>query len=236
MEFTKKKMFFIVLVAFLILGIPFKVMVLIEGFTEVRPVNAIPPLAGLIAGPVGALACGIGNVLTDLFGTFNENSILGLFGNFFAAYVPYRLWYIYSDEKPNVHKNINILKYVFISFSAALTVAWTLGYGLYYVFGQWIENVYIYIFFNNFGFSIALGLPVFIMLTTDEINIKCVPGPKRYFFLKNEKLRKTIPVLYTILMSVFLIGVCGFHADPSKHPVTGVMSAAGAVLLLLMMI
>lgn len=91
MKLSKQKQFFIVFAAFLALGIPFKVMVLVEGFTEVRPVNALPPIAGMICGPLGALACGVGNMIADLFGTFNGTSVLGFFGNMAAAYLPYRM-------------------------------------------------------------------------------------------------------------------------------------------------
>ena len=91
MKLSRVKRFFIVFAAFLAVGIPFKVMVLIEGFTEVRPVNAIPPVAGLICGSWGALACGFGNLIADLFGTFNGSSVLGFFGNMAGAYLPYRL-------------------------------------------------------------------------------------------------------------------------------------------------
>ena len=91
MQLKKGKQFFITLAAFLILGISFKVMVLVEGLTEVRPVNAIPPVAGLLCGPVGAAACGIGNLLADMAGTFSASSLLGVIGNFLAAYMPYRL-------------------------------------------------------------------------------------------------------------------------------------------------
>ena len=44
MRIGKGKQFLITLAAFLVLGISFKVMVLVEGLTEVRPVNAIPPV------------------------------------------------------------------------------------------------------------------------------------------------------------------------------------------------
>lgn len=158
MKLSKPKQFLIVLAAFLVLGIPFKVMVLVEGFTEVRPVNAIPPVAGMICGFTGALACGIGNLIADLFGTFNTTSLLGFVGNFAAAYLSYRLWHIYSAEEPNLHKNMNILRYVLVSFNAALSVSWFLGLGLFYFFGTWVEQVYTYIFYNNFGFSIGLGM------------------------------------------------------------------------------
>ena len=38
---------------FIGMAVPFKVMVLIEGFTEVRPVNAVPVVVGLLLGLLG---------------------------------------------------------------------------------------------------------------------------------------------------------------------------------------
>jgi energy-coupling factor transport system substrate-specific component len=234
-KFSKRQQFFIVLAAFLVMGIPFKVMVLVEGFTELRPVNAIPPLAGLICGPVGALACGIGNLIDDLFGTFNSTSILGFFGNFIAAYMPYRIWHIYSDEQPNLHKNSNILKYIFNCFTTALTVSWILGFGLNYFFGTWIEQIYTYVFFNNFGFSVGLGMPVFIMLSSEDVQIECVPKPKQYRLLKNERMRKIIPVLYTVVMTVLLVWILAFHVSPAGNIPMAVLSAIGLCGLLVML-
>lgn len=227
MKLSKPKQFFIVLAAFLVLGIPFKVMTLVEGFTEVRPVNAIPPVAGMIFGPLGAFACGLGNVIADLFGTFNFTSILGFFGNFVGAYLPYRLWYIYSDKQPNLHRNINILKYVLICFSAALSVSWFLGFGLCYFWGTWIEQIYTYVFFNNFGFSVGLGVPLLIMLTSDDVKIECVPGPQKYMILKNAKLKKIIPVLYTLIMTAIMAGVLIFHISPPGNIAFAVLSVIG---------
>lgn len=227
MKLSKPKKFFIVLAAFLVLGIPFKVMVLVEGFTEVRPVNALPPVAGMICGPLGALACGVGNLIADMFGTFNSTSILGFFGNFAAAYLPYRLWFIYSDEQPNLHKNLNILKYVLICFSAALSVSWFLGLGLYYFFGTWIEQVYTYVLFNNFGFSVGLGMPLFIMLSSDDVKVVCEQRPKRYLILRNEKLRKIVPVIYTAVLTSVMVLILVFHSSPSENIAFSIFSAIG---------
>lgn len=225
MKLSKTKQFFIVLSAFLALGIPFKVMVLVEGFTEVRPVNAIPPIAGMICGPLGALACGVGNLIADMFGTFNATSILGFLVNIAAAYLPYRLWHIYSDEQPNLHKNINILKYVFICFSAALSVSWFLGFGLYYFFGIWIESLYTYVLFNNFGFSVGLGMPLFIMLSSDDVRIECVQKPKRYFILKNEMPRRIVPIIHTAILTIIMVLILVFHITPADNILLGIFSA-----------
>lgn len=238
MEYEKKlrwKQFFIVLGAFLSLGIPFKVMVLIEGFTEVRPVNAIPPIAGLICGPVGALAVGIGNLIADLFGTLSASSVLGFFGNMIGAYLPYRLWYIYSREEPNVHRNSNMVKYTFICFVAAVTVAWVLGFGLYYFFGQWIEEIYTYVAYNNFGFSVGLGLPLLIMLTSDDIKVRCVAGTKKYCLLRNARLRAVVPVIQGCVMAAILIAVAVFHCSPVTDGWLHGLSAVGLIGLLVIL-
>lgn len=66
MRLSKTARFVIVLAAFLVLGISFKVMVLVEGLTEVRPVNAIPVVAGLTCGMIGALACGMAVVFRNV--------------------------------------------------------------------------------------------------------------------------------------------------------------------------
>ena len=236
MKLSKPKQFFIVLAAFLVLGIPFKVMVLVEGLTEVRPVNAIPPIAGLICGPIGALACGLGNLIADLFGTFDLSSILGFVGNFVAAYLPYRLWHIYSDEQPNLHKNINILKYTLICLSAALAVSWFLGFGLYYFFGVWIEQVYSYVFFNNFGFSVGLGMPLLIMLTSDDVNIVCAENPKRYFILKNEKLRRIVPIVFSAILAVIVILVLILGISPVNNIALILLSALALIGLISILI
>lgn len=227
MKLSKPVQFFIVFAAFLTLGIPFKVMVLVEGFTEVRPVNAIPPVAGMMFGPWGALACGLGNVICDLFGTFNLTSLLGLFGNFAAAYLPYRLWYIYSAEQPNLHKNINILKYALICLSAALTVSWFLGLGLYYFFGTWIEEVYTYILFNNFGFSIGLGMPLMIMVSSDDVKLAPCEGAKKYIILRSGKLRRLIPFIHTAVMAAISVMVLVFRISPEGNIAVGVLSVVG---------
>lgn len=237
MSLSKKKLFFTILFAFLLLGIPFKVMILVEGFTEVRPVNAIPPVAGLCGGLVGALACGIGNVIADVFGTFNASSLLGLIANFIAAYLPYRLWHIFSTEAPNLHKVKNIVLYILINLISAMTVSWILAFGLNYFFDTWIEVIYTYSFFNNLGFSIILGMPLFVMLTSDEVNIICEKRPTRFLlFERISKGKYLLTAMYMLLMAVLCISVIGFHIVPSEHLWTGILSMlslAGLTLYLL---
>lgn len=167
---NKRKLMQVGISALIFIGmaIPFKVMVLIEGFTEVRPVNAVPVVAGLLFGPAGAWGCAIGNLISDMFGTFSSASILGFFGNFIAAYMPYKLWHsISKNENPNVKSLKNLMKYVFISASAAFATAILLACGLDIFLNLWMPQVFWIIALNDLGFPLVLGLPVFIVLTTE---------------------------------------------------------------------
>lgn len=214
MEFGVLKQFLIIFVPFVVLGAAFKVMVLVEGFTEVRPENAIPVIGGLLFGPVGALGCGLANVVADFFGTLNATSILGLIGNATSAYIPYRLWHALRSDDPSVSTWRGMAFYVWISFISAVTCASILGFGLELFFGMWIDTIYRFVFLNNFGFSVALGMPLFVVARSDSINI-CPRRPKKWedaVHLPLTKGQKTFcAVLYTLTQSVLLVGVLTGH-------------------------
>lgn len=200
----KKKQFALLFLAFVFLGSCFKVMVLVEGFTEIRPVNAIPVLAGLLFGPVGAWACAFGNLAADCFGTLQPTSTLGFVGNFVGAYLPYKLWYIYRREAPHVHTVANLLLYVWITFVSSLAAAWIIAGGIWFLFGLYIEKLALYIFMNDFMFPLIFGLPVFIVLTSDSINISC-EAEKKSCVPISERLKRHLVAGYTVLLLVVFI-------------------------------
>lgn len=214
LKVSSRKQFFITLFAFLILGISFKVMVLVEGLTEVRPVNAIPPVAGLVCGPIGALACAIGNLLADMAGTFSSSSILGMVGNFIAAYLPYRLWHLFSNEPPSLHSYKHIVLYGLISLITAQTVAWILSFGLYVFWDSWIKEIYCYVFWNNFGFSVGLGMPIMIILTSDSIAIDCRQKPRCLKIMNQKAVRNTVVAGYAAFQLILMIGVLIGNLSP----------------------
>lgn len=184
------------------MAVPFKVMVLVEGFTEVRPVNAVPVVVGLLLGPAGAWGCAIGNLIADLFGTFSKASFLGFWGNFLAAYLPYQIWHtLKPGERPNVKSSLNLLIYLGLSAISSLTVAIFLTSGLEAWLGLWLPNLFFIIFFNNLGFPLALGLPVFIVLTSDAHNIQPVLPRRR---TGRELLRLRVVLAVLVLVEVVL--------------------------------
>lgn len=190
------------ILVFIGMAVPFKVMVLIEGLTEVRPVNAVPIVAGLLLGPAGAWGCAIGNLIADGFGTFSKFSIFGFFGNFIAAYLPYKLWHFSSrGETPNVKSYKNLIKFILITAIAALATALIIACGLDVIFGMWIPKIFWIILLNDLGFPILIGLPVFIVLTSEESTLK-ITVPERG--LQEGKGKVNFRIRYWLMLTVVL--------------------------------
>lgn len=226
------KQFFLTMIPFAVLGAAFKVMVLVEGFTEVRPANAIPIVSGLLFGPIGALGCAVGNLIADCFGTLNMTSVLGVVGNFAAAYIPYRVWHIVSKETPNVRTWKNILLFVWVSALGALSCSTVLGFGLELFFGTWMEEIYKYVLLNNFGFSLVLGLPIFIVMTSNSIKTPIFIKNKTGNFLAlPDKAIITVLIAETVLLLTIAGGVYfGYHLSNSIF--IDVVAALAALLML----
>lgn len=215
---------------FIGMAIPFKVMVLIEGFTEVRPVNAVPVVAGLLLGPAGAWGCAIGNVIADLFGTFSTASILGFFGNFIAAYLPYKLWHYLAKETPNVKSFKNIMIYTLISVSAAFATAILIGCGLDVFLGMWMPQVFWIIALNNLGFPILLGLPVFIVMTSDDSRLKItIPEKNRTGERKGSTIAVRILFAALLFSEGAIVLMISFGVQMSAYPI---MQLAGVLFIL----
>jgi energy-coupling factor transport system substrate-specific component len=202
---------FICSLVFIGMAVPFKVMVLIEGFTEVRPVNAVPVVAGLLFGPAGAWGCAIGNLIADLFGTFSKGSILGFVGNFIAAWLPYKLWHISGKrETPNLKSNKNIVKYILIAAVAAIATAILIACGLDMLFDMWIPRMFWIILINDFGFPILFGLPLLIVLTTEDSKIE-VTIPEDIAIseaIKAGQGKGPISLKYALLLTLLVSEIC----------------------------
>jgi len=114
--------------------IPFKGFPIIPGFTEIRPATAIPVVFGLLFGPAAAWGSAIGNLIGDFFGTLSLASIFGFFGNFFLAFVPYKVWGnlgpLSSKKEPNIQSGRQFLEYLLAVILASFSCAMIIGWGL----------------------------------------------------------------------------------------------------------
>jgi energy-coupling factor transport system substrate-specific component len=112
--------------------IPFKGFPIVPGFIELRPANVFPVVFGLLFGPAGAWGAAIGNLIGDFFGSLSLGSAAGFVGNFFLAYLPYKMWGYYFRNDENMEQNANsgkkLVVYVVLALLAsivcALIIAW----------------------------------------------------------------------------------------------------------------
>src|SRR5271169_3582076 len=105
--------------------VPFKVVPLIPGVTELRPANAIPVVCSLLFGPAAAWGSAIGNMIGDFFGGVGPGDIFGFFANLAYGYVPYKIWTLLAaqDESPVHLAPTTIVKYVVACLSASVLCA-----------------------------------------------------------------------------------------------------------------
>jgi energy-coupling factor transport system substrate-specific component len=139
--------------------IPFKVLPLIPGVTEVRPGNAIPVVCSFLFGPAAAWGSAIGNMIGDFFGGVGPGDVFGFFGNLAYGYIPYKLWAIIApgDQGPTNFSPVTIARYTACCLSGSILCADVVGWGdnMLSLRPFWIlGNV---IIFNNMVASIVLA-------------------------------------------------------------------------------
>jgi energy-coupling factor transport system substrate-specific component len=82
--------------------VPFKVIPLIPGVTELRPANAIPIVCSFLFGPAAGWGSAIGNMIGDFFGGVGPGDFFGFFANLMYGYLPYRVWNVIAHEEAPV--------------------------------------------------------------------------------------------------------------------------------------
>ena len=153
---------------FAVLAVSIDVMDMADGYTNLRPENCLSVPAGIMLGPLGALACALGNLIADFFEDYNEIRIIGFIANFILAYLPYKVWRTLSPGKYNVHTWKRILLYLWAAALGCLYCSCLLGVCLAYLYHEYYEIISLQIFANNFGFATCFGLPLFIVLRSDD--------------------------------------------------------------------
>jgi len=110
--------------------VPFKVVPLIPGVTELRPANAIPVVCSFLFGPAAGWGSAIGNMIGDFFGGVSPGDVFGFFANLFYGYVPYKVWSVIArGQSPVTRSPVAIAKYVAACLIASVLCADIVGWG-----------------------------------------------------------------------------------------------------------
>jgi energy-coupling factor transport system substrate-specific component len=125
---------------------------------------------GLLFGPAGAWGAAIGNLIGDFFGSLSIGSVFGFIGNFFFAYVPYKLWNKFgmvnaSDQDPLLlNSTKKMINYVAVAILGAVSCALIIAWGLEVLQLVPFAALGTIISINNSIPAVVLGIPLMLIL------------------------------------------------------------------------
>lgn len=104
-------------------------IVFVPGIAYLRPAQAFTTVFGILFGIPGCLGSAVGNFIGDIFaGTLTLGSVAGFIGNFFSAYVPYRI--VYTPDQAKLNTTGRILLYVWAVVAGAFVIAFYIPWWL----------------------------------------------------------------------------------------------------------
>src|SRR5512144_840643 len=110
--------------------IPFKVLPIIPGITELRPANAVPIVCSFLFGPAAAWGAAFGNLIADFFGGLGPGDLFGFGGNFLYGLVRYAAWRAVATRPPLPRDVPGWLLLVTTIVLASVLCATVVGWGL----------------------------------------------------------------------------------------------------------
>ncbi|MGM0389566.1 MAG: ATP-binding protein [Natrinema limicola] len=156
-------------VVYTLVLVPFKQLGLLPGFSTIRPANVLPVVFGLMFGPAAAWGSLLGNLAGDILGgTWSAGSYFGAVGNFFTAFVVYRLWgnlgWLSTGKRPDLATSDQFPEYLVVSFTAGAITAAIIGWGHEIVALVPFPIIALTILFNNTLAELFLGPPLLYLL------------------------------------------------------------------------
>lgn len=160
------RLFLLLLAVYLVFALPFRVMTLIPGFTDVRPVTALGPIYGVFFGPVGWFASACGNTIADAIGdALRWSSLAGFAANFFGPCVIWYLWKRYGRHPFALRTCRDLLFHTGTLFCSALLEAAIITPAVACAYPE--INVAFFactVIGNTFLFPIVVGIPLAILM------------------------------------------------------------------------
>lgn len=158
--------FLLLLLVFLVVAIPFKVMSVIPGFTDVRPVSMLQPVFGVFFGIPGCIAFAVGNLIGDVVSdSLRWSSIAGFAANFGGPF----LYYLFLCKLPkktfSLRTGKNLLKQVVVTLASAIVQVVLITPVISMVYPEissWLFATTVML--NDSVFPIVLGIPLMILM------------------------------------------------------------------------
>ena len=163
----------VLLAVFLIVAIPFKVMNVIPGFTDIRPVSLMQPVYGVFFGLPGCAAFAIGNLIGDILSdSLRWSSIAGFAANFLGPFIFYIFWTRISKTPFSLRTGKDLLKQIAVTAVSAIVQAGLITPAVEMIYPEVGSVLFAAtVLLNNSVFSIMLGIPLMILMQ-EELGFK----------------------------------------------------------------
>ena len=170
----------ILLAVFLIVAIPFKVMSVIPGFTDIRPVSLLQPVYGIFFGIPGCLAFAIGNLIGDLVSdSLRWSSIAGFAANFAGPFLFYLFMCRLSKSPFSLRSGKSLLRQSIVTVASAILQAVMITPAVELVYPEVQSLVFaITVILNGTVFPIMLGIPLMILMQ-EELGFVPISRPSK---------------------------------------------------------
>lgn len=160
----------ILLVVFLVVAIPFKVMSVIPGFTDIRPVSLLQPVFGIFFGIPGCMAFAIGNLIGDIVSdSLRWSSIAGFAANFAGPFLFYLFGCLLAKTPFSLHSGKSLLKQTAVTVLSAAVQAVMITPFVVLVYPEVSGWLFLStVMLNGTVFPIMIGIPL-MMLMQEEL-------------------------------------------------------------------
>lgn len=156
----------ILLFVYLIVAVPFKVMEIIPGFTDIRPVIMLEPVYAVFFGIPGCIVMALGNLVMDAVSdSLRWSSIMGFVANFSGPLLIWAYWHFWSPCSFSLRNGRNILRHIWIVFLSAILEMALITPSVALFYPEIDAKLFaLSILLNNFLFPIIFGIPLIILI------------------------------------------------------------------------
>lgn len=212
---------------YFVLSLPFTSFKFPDGFSELRLTGLLPAAAGLLYGLPGALACAVGNLVSDIVSGLDIYCIFGFLGNFLAGWLPYKLWHtLFAGKGEEIHyvdSAGTVLKFALVCAISACGEAGVIAAGGQMLGGFSFASFFIPVALQYYALSVLAGLLVFhvcvsVFHLTPHIPEDAYKYKRKWPAL--EYILCAVLVVVTLFLSWFT-----WNASEQNEAVAGVLSA-----------
>lgn len=180
------RLFLLLVFIYLVFALPFKAMNIIPGFTDVRPVSALAPIYGIFYGPLGCLACAIGNLIADIIDdALRWSSLAGFAATFLGPLMIWLLWKRFGRHPFALRTIPDFLFHTLVIVVVAIMQAAIITPAVAYAYPDVNAKLFAFmVLCNSTFFPIVLGIPLSIIMQ-DELGFSLYSEEKQATETKN---------------------------------------------------